>query len=144
MNQHRHLPGVSGSDNRIPGRANIGQSPAPFGGLLGNGPLAQAMAKERNYQQNWAAFQSLQQQLQAMQSQPGGPVEQNMNPLWQQIAMRNRMGYREPGRLRPSEFSSFGDMFDGGGAGQSGNTFAGGGLLSVLGNLTGTKPRGQS
>ncbi|MFT6675931.1 MAG: hypothetical protein ACJAVM_002128 [Sulfitobacter sp.] len=117
--------------------------------MFGDGSFAQAMAKERDYQENWAAFQRLQEQMRAQQGtplpqgaqhQPGG---QQMLPFWEQFAARHRSSFQEPGRLRPTEFSSFGDMFDGGGAGRSGDTFAGGGLLSVLGNLTGTKPRGQ-
>ena len=39
-------------------------------------------------------------------------------------------------------YQNFGDMFDGGGAGASGQSFEGGGLLSMIANLI-SKPRGS-
>ena len=41
-------------------------------------------------------------------------------------------------------YKSFLDMIDGGGAGMSGDTFKGGGLISVLGNALGIAPRGAA
>ena len=41
-------------------------------------------------------------------------------------------------------YKSFADMIDGGGAGMSGDTFKGGGLMSVLGNALGIAPRGAA
>ena len=41
-------------------------------------------------------------------------------------------------------YKSFADMIDGGGAGMSGDTFKGGGLMSILGNALGIAPRGAA
>lgn len=41
-------------------------------------------------------------------------------------------------------YLNFRDMFDGGGAGQSGDKFMGGGLLSLLGNALGIAPYGAA
>ena len=133
MNQHRHIATQGRSDNHIPGR----QSPQ------GSGFLS-ALKSERGYQQHYAAWQSLQHQLeqqkaaQAHYGQMQGQQHQPFMPMgWGgQLDMEAR-------RLRPRDFSSISDMFDGGGAGQSGSTFQGGGLLSVLSNMAGAKPRGQ-
>jgi hypothetical protein len=41
-------------------------------------------------------------------------------------------------------YKNFADMFDGGGAGMSGDTFRGGGLMSILGNALGIAPYGAA
>ena len=43
-----------------------------------------------------------------------------------------------------NKYLNFKDMFDGGGAGQSGDKFMGGGLLSMLGNALGIAPYGAN
>ena len=112
-----------------------GGGPGASGGAFkGGGLLSQFgnnMRNEAAYQQQWGEQQH-NQGLQRMFGHMGG-----YGQPWPGGSM---YGAQRP---RLGDYSSFADMFDGGGVGRSGDTFQGGGLLSILGNLTGTKPRGQ-
>ncbi|MBM2295119.1 hypothetical protein JQX09_24420 [Sulfitobacter pseudonitzschiae] len=100
------------------------------GGLLSQ--LGNSMRNEAAYQQQWGEQQR----------------DQDLHRIFGPMS-----GYGQPspgasmyGAQRPrlGEYNNFADMFDGGGVGRSGDTFQGGGLLSILGNLTGTKPWGKN
>lgn len=103
-----------------------GRSGTQFGGGGSLSDLGNLMLRERAFQQQWAEQQrqrppTLFQSLFAPQ-QGYGAFGHN-----QSGARRQRPGL--------GEYQGILDMFDGGGPGQSGDTFQGGGLLSALANL---------
>lgn len=74
----------------------------------------------------------------------GGGRSMNMQQILQSGAARDAAGNVMNKNRGLSDYSSMRDMFDGGGAGRSGDTFQGGGVASMLANAIGIAPSGPA
>lgn len=110
------------------------------GGILST--FGNHMRAESDYRQQWAEQQRAQHMQQVLAQLRGDSQPTSFGQMFGQ-GFRPRH-HSQTGRPRLRDYNGLGDMFDGGGAGQSGQAFAGGGLFSVLGNLAGAKPKGQA
>ncbi|WP_407491873.1 hypothetical protein [Pseudooceanicola sp. MF1-13] len=67
----------------------------------------------------------------------GGPIARFGNNILDEMNFQSSWSGKQNGHSRPTGYTSFADMFDGGGPGASGGRFRGGGMMSVMGNLLG-------